>query len=216
MRILVINPNSNMKFTSIMDECLNPLRTGAFAIDCVTLSGTPLGIETQRDIDNVIAPLCAAVLAEDAETDAFVIGCFADTGLFSAREVTCKPVVGLCEAGLASALNQGERFGVISTSTEAKNAELRLVRSYGLLERCVDFRPINVPVVEMLDDSTVREKMLDAGRSLKAQGADVLVLGCAGMVAHRTYLQETLGIPVVDPAISAVAMAIGIAATRSR
>lgn len=214
MRILLINPNSNTGFTRIMDERMEPLRKGGFTIDCMTLEGTPFGIETQRDIDSVIDPLCAAVAAEDHRTDAFVIGCFADTGLFSAREVTRKPVVGFCEAGLSSALNQGERFGVISTSSEARNAELRLVRSYGLLERCVGFQPIDVPVVNMLTEASVRDRMIEAGKSLKASGADVLVLGCAGMVIHQPFLQETLGIPVVDPGIGAVAMAIGIAAAR--
>lgn len=214
MRILLVNPNSNAGFTRIIDDRMEPLRKGGFTIDCITLEGTPFGIETQRDIDSVIDPLCAMVATEDHRTDAFVIGCFADTGLFSAREVTRKPVVGFCEAGLSSALNQGERFGVISTSSEARNAELRLVRSYGLLERCVGFQPIDVPVVNMLTEPSVRDRMLAAGEGLKASGADVLVLGCAGMAVHQPFLQEALGIPVVDPGIAAAAMAIGIAAAR--
>ncbi len=211
MRILLINPNSNRDFTAAMDRSVSPLRaSGACRIDCVSLEGTPLGIETQRDIDSVIDPLCRLVEQESDRTDAFVIGCFADTGLYSAREVTTKPVLGICEAGLATALNLGERFGVVSTDAATLNADLRLAHGYGLLERCVGFEPINMPVAEIATSESAAERMLSAGRRLKEKGAEAIVFGCAGMTPYRAMLRETLGLPVVDPCISAVAMAIGI------
>jgi Asp/Glu/hydantoin racemase len=43
-------------------------------------------------------------------------------------------------------------------------------------------------------------------------GADVLILGCAGMGHWRPKAEEALGIPVVDPTQAAVARAIGIVA----
>lgn len=215
MRILLINPNSNRDFTQAMARSVSPLQAqGAYRVDCMTLDGTPLGIETQRDVDSVIEPLCRLVAEEDARTDAFVIGCFADTGLYSAREVTPKPVIGICEAGLATALNLGERFGVISTATATRNADLRLARSYGLLERCVGFEPIDMPVAEIATAPAARDRLLAAGARLKESGAEALVLGCAGMAPYRSLLRDELRIPVVDPCISAVAMAIGIVSLR--
>lgn len=211
MRVLLINPNSNSGFTHAMERAVSPLRAqGAHRIDCVTLDGTPLGIESQRDVDRVIEPLCRLVAQESAQTDAFVIGCFADTGLYSAREVTTKPVIGICEAGMATALNLGERFGVISTASATRNADMRLARSYGLLERCVGFEPIDIPVADIATAAPARDRILTAGARLKELGAEALVLGCAGMAPYRALLRQTLNMPVVDPCISAVAMAIGI------
>ena len=40
-------------------------------------------------------------------------------------------------------------------------------------------------------------------------GADVLVLGCAGMAQYRAELEAALDLPVVDPTQAAVTMAIG-------
>jgi Asp/Glu/hydantoin racemase len=40
-------------------------------------------------------------------------------------------------------------------------------------------------------------------------GADVLVLGCAGMAQYRGPLAAALGVPVVDPTQAAVTIAIG-------
>ena len=52
--------------------------------------------------------------------------------------------------------------------------------------------------------------MVDVGRRLRDQhGADVLVMGCAGMARHRADLEEVVGIPVVEPTQAAVTMAIG-------
>lgn len=215
MRILVLNPNSNAEFSAQMDKAVEPLRFGgAVRIDCMSLTGTPRGIETQRDIDAVIDPVCDAIAAKEAEYDAFVVACFADTGVASAREVTSKPVLGICEGGLSAALNAGERFGVISTSNEARNAELRLIRSHALMERCAGMEPVNIPVVEMMHSNELAERMVSAGRRLAAQGAEVVVLGCAGMTRHQALLQDELGIPVLDPVVSTAAMALGAIAGR--
>ena len=40
-------------------------------------------------------------------------------------------------------------------------------------------------------------------------GADVIVMGCAGMARHRRALEKALGVPVIDPTQAAVAMALG-------
>ena len=39
-------------------------------------------------------------------------------------------------------------------------------------------------------------------------GADVIVMGCAGMARHRANLEAELGIPVIDPTQAAVAMSL--------
>jgi Asp/Glu/hydantoin racemase len=52
--------------------------------------------------------------------------------------------------------------------------------------------------------------MVDVGRQLKEKdGAETVVMGCAGMAVHRNPLQEALGIPVIDPTQAAIAMALG-------
>jgi Asp/Glu/hydantoin racemase len=54
------------------------------------------------------------------------------------------------------------------------------------------------------------ERMVDVARHLKEEdGAEALVMGCAGMARHRAPLEEALGIPVIDPTQAAVTMALG-------
>jgi Asp/Glu/hydantoin racemase len=65
-------------------------------------------------------------------------------------------------------------------------------------------------VVELSDEKKTFGRMVEVGRQLReTDGADVVVMGCAGMARYRKPLQEAIGIPVVEPTQAAVAMAIG-------
>jgi Asp/Glu/hydantoin racemase len=52
--------------------------------------------------------------------------------------------------------------------------------------------------------------MRAVGECLRDQhGADVIVLGCAGMARYRQPLEDALDRPVIDPTQAAVTMALG-------
>ena len=55
------------------------------------------------------------------------------------------------------------------------------------------------------------ERMVAVGRELKDRdGAQAVIMGCAGMARHRLALEDALGIPVIDPTQAAVTMALGV------
>jgi Asp/Glu/hydantoin racemase len=53
------------------------------------------------------------------------------------------------------------------------------------------------------------DRLRAAGEALAADGADTVILGCAGMARHRAALEEALGRPVIEPTQAAVAIALG-------
>jgi allantoin racemase len=80
----------------------------------------------------------------------------------------------------------------------------------GLGSRLAADLPIGLGVTELADARTTLTRMIDVGRRLRdAHGADVLVMGCAGMARYRDDLEEAARIPVVEPTQAAVTMAIG-------
>lgn len=208
--IVVINPNSTEAVTAAIDAALEPLRlAGGPAITCVTLADGPPGIETQAHVEQVVQPICRLVRAR-YDAAAFVIACFSDPGLHAAREATTRPVLGIAECGLLTALTRGERFGIVAILPTSLPRHLRYVRQLGLIDRFAGDLPLGLGVVELADAERTFERMRAVGTRLRDHhGADVLVLGCAGMAAYRRPLQETLGVPVIDPTQAAVAMAIG-------
>jgi allantoin racemase len=208
-KILVINPNSSAEVTDAIDAALTPLRlTSGPEIEVVGLLEGPPSIITQRDADSVATPI-ANLIAEDS-ADAFVIACFSDPGLHGAREAAGgRPVFGIGEWGVLSALTLGERFGVIALSRPSVQRQQRMVRRMGVESRYVGSRPIDASATETTADA-IFDRLVAAGRALvREHRADVVVLGCAGMAAHRMGLEEALGRPVVEPSQRAVAAAIG-------
>jgi Asp/Glu/hydantoin racemase len=211
MRILVINPNSTEAVTRGIDEAVEPLRMdGGPAIDCVTLKEGPPGIETQQHVDSVVSPLLKLVRQKEGEYAAFVIACYSDPGLHSVREATKKPVLGISECGILTALTLGHRFGVIAILQQSIPRHLRYVGALGVTERLAGELPVGIPVVELSDEKKTFGRMVEVGKELRERhGADVVVMGCAGMARYRKPLQDAIGIPVVEPTQAAVAMAIG-------
>ena len=210
-RIVVINPNSREAVTAAIDEALQPLRlAGGPQILCRTLAEGPPGVESQRDADRVIGPLCRAITAEDDKADAFVIACFSDPGLFSAREATGKPVLGIAECGILAALTLGYRFGVISILAGSVPRHLRYIAAMGVSGRLAGDLPIGRGVAALADQRATLSRMIEVGHMLRDRnGADVLVMGCAGMARYRDALEQAVELPVVEPTQAAVAMALG-------
>jgi len=210
-RILVINPNSTVSVTRAIDEAMAPLRIpGGPAIECTTLEEGPPGVESQIDADGVILPLFHLIREKDADTAAFVIACFSDPGLFAAREATAKPVLGIAECGILTALTLGHRFGVISILAASVPRHLRYIGAMGVAQRLAGDLPIGLGVTELADARATQTRMIEVGRRLRdGHGADVLVMGCAGMARYRGDLEEAVRIPVVEPTQAAVTMALG-------
>ena len=208
-RILVINPNSDHTVTASMDKNLQSLRfPGGPVVDCATLEHAPPGIETARHVDEVVAPLCELIAREHNHTDAFVIACFGDPGLASARETTPKPVIGICEGGITSALNHGELFGVLTNLPGDVNPGLRQIRALGLNTRLAGIEAAGIAVVDLADATRAPQNLMMAADKLKERGADVVILGCAGMVAYRAVLAQHTGLKIIDPVHAATGLAI--------
>jgi Asp/Glu/hydantoin racemase len=209
-RILIVNPNSSPVVTAGIDQALEPLRLAdGPLLECVTLSEGPPAIETQRQVDGVVEPLCRLVEREQASAEAFVIACFSDPGLHALRELTPKPVLGIAECGLLTALLLGDRVGVVSILAASLPRHRRLFRTLGIEARIAGDLPVDLHVDELAGDERVAARLTTVGARLRDEaGAAVLVLGCAGMARQRLALEAALGLPVVDPTQAAAGMAL--------
>ena len=82
----------------------------------------------------------------------------------------------------------------------------------GLADRVAGERAADLSVHESATPESAA-RLSNAGHRLVEDGADVIVLGCAGMAAHRVWLEENLGVPVIDPTQAAVSMALSAVLT---
>jgi allantoin racemase len=209
--ILVVNPNSTERMTREIDAACAPLRIpGGPAVETATLKDGPPGIESQQDVDGLIKPLTGFISKNEKTYDAFVIACYSDPGLHSVREVTKKPVLGIAECGILTALTLGHKFGVIAILQKSSPRHMRYMGALGVMDRLAGELPVGLGIAEMADKKKTFARMVEVGKALKDEyGANVIVMGCAGMAEHRKPLQDAVGLPVVEPTQAAVTMAIG-------
>ena len=208
-QILVINPNSD---ESVTEGMTRELKTFHFSegpgIECVNLPDGPFGIESQADIEAVTLPL-KKMITENLNVDAFVIACYSDPGLHVCREASEKPVFGIQECGILTAMSRGDRFGVIALHKLSIRRHLRHLRQMGVMERLAGEQAAGLSVGESVRGKDTFEKLLTAAKQLReSYQADSIILGCAGMATHRAKLESIIGIPVIDPVQAAVSMAM--------
>ena len=208
--LFVINPNSSQTVTDGIAAALAPLQGMGAPIACLTLAEGPPGIESQAEADETIAPMLRLAARLEHDAAGFVIACFGDPGVHALRNRTAKPVLGIQEAAVSTALTLGQRFGIIAILPASVPRHLRAIGAMGVLDRVAGDRALGLGVAELADPAITQERLIDTGRRLRDQdGAEVLILGCAGMARYRAVLEQVLQIPVIDPCQAAVAMALG-------
>jgi allantoin racemase len=205
-KIAVLNPNSNAVFTESISSSLAELRqTRGVTIECTTLHGAPIAIESDEDINAVIAPICDVVENLEADVEGMVIACFADPGLKEARQIGSRVIVGSCEAAVLAAVQHGTRLGLISTGDDV-DADRDLIHSYCANIEFLKIESLGIPTAEIPTDPSAMNRMVGCGESLQADGVDAIMLGCAGMAPYTDRLRVALDIPVIESASAAVEM----------
>jgi Asp/Glu/hydantoin racemase len=209
--IYVINPNSSRAVTEAISRALEALSSeGGPRICCLRLVDAPAGLETQRDVDRVVEPLLKLISEIESNASAIVIACFSDPGLHAVREQARVPVFGIMECAVLTAMTLGERFGIVSIRSSSVSRHLRYLGGMGVQGRLASDRALEMGVAELTDYDRTAKRLLEVGTELRDRdGANVVILGCAGMADHRRDLQDALGIPVVEPTQAAASMAIG-------
>jgi allantoin racemase len=145
------------------------------------------------------------VQAEHEGFDAAVIGCFYDTALRPAREVTTQMAVAApCESAVHIASTLGDSFSVVVGRRKWVPEMRDNVLRYGYGDRLASFKVLELGVHDFqADPPETHRRILAAGReAVEADGAEVIVLGCTAEFGFYEQLQEELGVPVIDATVA--------------
>ncbi|MBV8107992.1 MAG: aspartate/glutamate racemase family protein [Hyphomicrobiales bacterium] len=208
MRIHVINPNTTASMTKKIGVAAKAAASPGVEVRAVNPEFGPPSIEGYYD-EAFAVPGLLAEIAKAQDADAFVIACFDDTGLEAARCAAEAPVVGIGEAAFHMASLVAEKFSVVTTLARSIAPIERNLVKYGLAARCARVRASNVPVLALEEPGSDARHTVEAEikRALAEDGAEAIVLGCAGMTDLVRDLERSVGAPVLD----GVACAVGLA-----
>ena len=214
MQLFVINPNATASMTDQIRRAAMRAARPDTVLEVANPTDTPVSIEGYHDEAMAVPAMLAQIRAAEARGAAgHVIACFDDPGLDAAREVAQGPVIGTCEAGVRVAGMIAARFCVVTTLARAVPIIEDRVAHYGAARACRKVRCVDMPVLAL--EETPRE----ARRALAAQvakardddGAEAVILGCAGMSDLCAELTQESGVPVIDGVDAAVRLVEALA-----
>ena len=104
-----------------------------------------------------------------------------------------------------------EKFSVVTTLSRSIAPIERNLAKYGLIARCARVRAAEVPVLALEEEGSDARRRIEAeiARALDEDGAEAIVLGCAGMADLARALGDAFKVPVLDGVACAVALAEG-------
>lgn len=186
------------------ERVANELLPSGDSVELVRPASGPESVESTVEEDWAAAALMRSLAANEADFDAFFVGCFGEPGLDALRELTPKPVVGSASATLHTAAQLGDRFTVVTILDSTEPMVHRQVRGMGLTEQLASVRVVHAPVLE-IDHSAdaLIDDMIAAGRqAVDDDGADAVIPGCMTLAFLQVHdeIAEALGVTFLDPA----------------
>ncbi|BEJ16952.1 hypothetical protein CspHIS471_0603530 [Cutaneotrichosporon sp. HIS471] len=204
-RLLVINPNATEAFTESIRNTLN----ADVELDFYTAPAAhaPPCIEGVTDMILSATACLVELRAHVDKWDGFVVACFSGHPLVQAlRELSTAPVVSILEASLLMGSSLGSRVGILTTSPRWEPLLERDIAAMGLSKKNsagIVSSGLAVLDLEELPRSSVIKVLCTAAADVlqDRRGADVIILGCAGMVGLETAIADScqLGLVVLDP-----------------
>ena len=214
MKIFVINPNTSESMTDHIREALESVKRSDTELTVTCPSKGPNTIESAYDEAYAIPPTLELVKKANAEGyDAVILACFSDPGLEAAKEISTIPVVGIEEATLHMAAMLGAKFSIMTPRKQRIASKCEHVHMRGLAHFLASVRSLDLSVAETDADpaKTKRRLMEVANAAVETDGAEVIIMGCAGMAGYAEEIEQALKIKVLDPAAVALKTAEAMA-----
>ena len=214
MRLLLLNANTDRAITARM-ATLAAAQAGADVTVIPATARFGARYITTRAAaaiaGHAVLDALAEALAGGARPDSVLLACFGDPGLAGLRELSPVPVAGMAEASLAAAAALGGRIGVLTGGVRwvPMLEEYAAAIGFGgrVLVRAVP--PTGGAIAA--DPDAALEGLTAAARALIAAGAEVVVLGGAGLAGLAGRIGTALPVPVLDSLACGVANALMLA-----
>lgn len=211
LRIMFHNPVGSATYDGLFAEAIAAHKRAGTEVHVTSLppgDGAFTHIEYRAYEGRVTTGIVRAARAAAREGfDAFVIGCFYDTGLPEAREVSGDMIVTApCVAACEIAASLSNRFGIIVGRRKWVAQMQETVHAYGHGRRLSGFYHVELGVTEFqLDHAETERRLIEAGRrAVEEDYAEALILGCTLEIGFHRTLEDRLGVPVIDPSLAAL------------
>lgn len=208
MKLKIVNPNTTASLTESLQRIAQACARPTTEIAAVSPEMGPSSIESYYDDHLAAAGVFQeiAVSERNDPADGYVIACFGEPGLWGARELTRKPVIGIAEAAMHMASMLAPSFTILSALSRSRVMMEQLVYRYGMERKCRSVRPTSISVIDIHNDpeGSVRRAVQLCRAAAEEDHAEAVILGCASLSAFRDEIEREAGMPVIDGLLAAV------------
>lgn len=211
--ILLINPNTTRSITNLVLKTARAFAGKGTRLRAVTGAFGPRYIASR--VGYAVAGHAAvdAYARDRGARDAVVLACFGDPGLAALREIAPVPVIGMADASVLQACAIGERFSIVTGGERWKEMLEEFVAQRGLASRLASVRTVAPTGADIARDPKGAMQLLADGCNACARedGADVVILGGAGLAGLAARLKPMVEAPLLDGVACAIAQAEALA-----
>ena len=214
MKILVINPNTYIPMTNQIRIALETIKRADTELTVTCPEKGPETIESAYDEAYAIPPTLELVKKANQDGyDAVILACFSDPGLDAAKEISVIPVIGIEEATLHVAAMLGAKFSIMTPRKQRIPSKVEHVHMRGLSHFLASVRSLDLTVAETeADPAKTKQRLINVAKlAVEKDGAEVIIMGCAGMAGYAQEIEQTLNVKVLDPSAVALKTAEAIA-----
>ncbi len=206
-KILVINPNTSEAMTADVRATVDRIKRPDVEAETVHPPYGPESLESAYDTVIAANAMIDMLTGKETVYDGVLIACFGDPGHDALKEMLDGAVVGIAEAAIATALMLGNKYSILAAGERAVPLMENMVAGYGLKSRLasVECLGMSVTAVEEQKEEAI-EKLTQAAERAAQKGADVLILGCAGMTTLKVEVEARTGMVILDPVETGYAM----------
>lgn len=212
--IWVINPIITKEFEEGTCREVDRYKTPELDIKVKTIEKGPASIECRYDESWAVPWVTTTIKNLEKDASAFVINCFGDPGVESAREITRVPVVGAGSSSMLLASLLGHRFTVVTVLKRLEPLFQEIAWRYGIITKLASVRAAEIPVLDLDKDKNrlIQRIVEESVLAIKNDSAHVIVLGCTGMAGLASEVSNQLQefgyeVPVIDPLYAAIQIA---------
>ncbi|MCJ8054768.1 aspartate/glutamate racemase family protein [Shinella curvata] len=204
--ILLINPNSSLATSDMMQAIALKAAGGRLDVRAVTADRSPSMITTPEQLVASAAQVVELGTAHDRDCVGIIVSAFGDPGLAELRRKVNVPVVGICEASMIEASQGGRRFAVATSTPDLVDAIDQRARDLGLDHLYTGVRcTAGDPLALAAEAGLLAEALAGAVREcIERDGAEAVIIGGGPLGQAAEQLRTRFGRPVLGPIPCAV------------
>ena len=213
-RIVLINPNTSAETTRMMAAIVRAHLSPALTVEERTARrGVPM-IVNGSELAEAAQGVVELGLEKRATAAGFLIAAFGDPGAALLRAAVTVPVVGLCEAGMFAAAQDGRRFSIATVTPDLVDDFAAKAAELGLSDRYLGARLTPGEPRALAADPVALQHALELAvrQCFELDGADAVIIGGGPLGQAAEALSGLFQRPVIAPLRAAAERLAGLVA----